>query len=211
MSSYIFGPLHIEGDVGAHTDNLIYDLRKKITPINEIRINEKFSSIFSKINKKGIGELTLNSSSFIIEKFFLFENKNTEPLNIKNISAGLKTFIILKTLLEKGILEENGVIILDEPEIHLHPAWQVVFAELIVLIQKEFNMHILLNTHSPYFLNAIEIYSKKHNIEEKCNFYSAYLLGEFSEFKDVTNNIEEIYSKLARPFQDLENERYSDD
>ena len=49
---------------------------------------------------------------------------------------------------------------LDEPEIHLHPAWQVIFAELIVLIQKEFNMHILLNTHSPYFLNAIEIYAE---------------------------------------------------
>ena len=123
----------------------------------------------------------------------------------------MKTFVILKTLLEKGILEENGIIILDEPEIHLHPAWQVIFAELIVLIQKEFNMHILLNTHSPYFLNAIEIYSKKHNIEKKCSFYSAYLSGQFSEFKDVTNNIEEIYSKLARPFQDLENERYSDD
>ena len=136
---------------------------------------------------------------------------NNKELDIKNLSAGLKTFIILKTLLEKGILDENGVIILDEPEIHLHPAWQVIFAELIVLIQKEFNMHILLNTHSPYFLNAIEIYAEKHNIKEKCNFYSAYLSGQFSEFEDVTNNIEEIYSKLARPFQDLENERYSDD
>ena len=211
INSYIFSPLHIEGDVGAHTDNLIYNLHKKITPINKIRINEKFSSIFSKINKKGIGELTSNIGSSIIEKFFLFENKNAEPLNIKNISAGLKTFIILKTLLEKGILEENGVIILDEPEIHLHPAWQVIFAELIVLIQKEFNMHILLNTHSPYFLNAIEIYAEKHNIKERCNFYSAHLSGQFSEFKDVTDNIEEIYYKLARPFQDLENERYSDD
>ena len=132
-------------------------------------------------------------------------------LDIKNLSAGLKTFVILKTLLEKGILEENGVIILDEPEIHLHPAWQIIFAELIVLIQKEFNMHILLNTHSPYFLNAIEIYAEKHNIKERCNFYSAYLSGQFSEFKDVTDNIEEIYYKLARPFQDLENERYSND
>ena len=50
-----------------------------------------------------------------------------------------------------------------------------------------------------------------HLHKEKCNFYSADLSGQFSEFKDVTDNIEEIYYKLARPFQDLENERYSDD
>ena len=167
----------------------------------------KLENIYKKLNNICSGSIVESSKNSNTYSYKL----NNKELDIKNLSAGLKTFVILKTLLEKGILEENGVIILDEPEIHLHPAWQVIFAELIVLIQKEFNMHILLNTHSPYFLNAIEIYADKHNIKEKCNFYSAYLSEQFSEFKDVTDNIEEIYYKLARPFQDLENERYSND
>ena len=182
-------------------NKLFYDDESTNNNVEKIAISKKLENIYNRLN---MVESNKNTNDFS----YRFNNKE---LDIKNLSAGLKTFVILKTLLEKGILEENGVIILDEPEIHLHPAWQVIFAELIVLIQKEFNMHILLNTHSPYFLNAIEIYAEKHNIKKKCNFYSAYLSGQFSEFKDVTDNIEEIYYKLARPFQDLENERYSDD
>jgi putative ABC transporter, ATP-binding protein len=194
-----------------HKEFLRYKLFSKVDDktnnLEKIIITKKFENIYKKLNNICSGNIIESNKS---NDNFSYRFNNKE-LDIKNLSAGLKTFVILKTLLEKGILEENGVVILDEPEIHLHPAWQVIFAELIVLIQKEFNMHILLNTHSPYFLNAIEIYAEKHNIKERCNFYSAYLSGQFSEFKDVTDNIEEIYYKLARPFQDLENERYSND
>ena len=188
-------------------NKLFYDDESTNNNVEKIAISKKLENIYNRLNIVCPGNM-VESNKNTNDFSYRFNNKE---LDIKNLSAGLKTFVILKTLLEKGILEENGVIILDEPEIHLHPAWQVIFAELIVLIQKEFNMHILLNTHSPYFLNAIEIYAEKHNIKERCNFYSAYLSGQFSEFKDVTDNIEEIYYKLARPFQDLENERYSND
>ena len=110
-----------------------------------------------------------------------------------------------------GTLEQNGTIILDEPEIHLHPEWQLIFAELIVLIQKKFGMHILLNTHSPYFLNAIEVYSTKYGIEDKCKYYMTNANQDGSVIEDVSDNIEKIYKKLARPLQELENERYNDD
>ena len=188
-------------------NKLFYDDESTNNNVEKIAISKKLENIYNRLNIVCPGNM-VESNKNTNDFSYRFNNKE---LDIKNLSAGLKTFVILKTLLEKGILEENGVIILDEPEIHLHPAWQVIFAELIVLIQKEFNMHILLNTHSPYFLNAIEIYAEKHNIKERCSFYSAYLSGQFSEFKDVTDNIEKIYYKLARPFQDLENERYSDD
>lgn len=46
--------------------------------------------------------------------------------------------------------------------------WQLLFAELIVLIQKEFNLHVLLNTHSPYFLRVIQVYSAQYEAADKC-------------------------------------------
>ena len=79
-------------------------------------------------------------------------------------------------------------------------------AELIVLIQKEFNMHILLTTHSPYFLNAIEVYSAKYEIKEKCKFYLSENDGNFAKFKDVTDDLSPIYRKLSMPLQVLEDE-----
>ena len=137
-----------------------------------------------------------------------YQRKDSDKvLNVRNLSTGLKTFVILKMLLTSGAIERNGTIILDEPEIHLHPEWQLLFAELIVLIQKEFGVHVLLNTHSPYFLSAIETFTVKYGIDDKCKYYLASSKDDFSNIEDVTDNIEAIYSKLARPLQELENER----
>lgn len=113
---------------------------------------------------------------------------------------------MLKTLLENGSLEQNGTIILDEPEIHLHPSWQLILAEVIVLLQKEFNMHILLNTHSPYFLRAIEVYSKKYGIDHETKYYLIESEGEFSVIIDVTHATDEMYKKLAYPLDVLRKE-----
>lgn len=175
--------------------------------LEEIIIEKKLDKILSKLSLICGGEIVDMGAQKIGYK----QKKNEAILDIKNISTGLKTFVILKTLLMNNNLEKNGTIVLDEPEIHLHPQWQLLFAELIVLIQKEFNMHILLNTHSPYFLNAIEVYAEKHNIFDKCKFYMAENIDNKSKISDVTENIDKIYEKLAQPLQDLENLRYIND
>lgn len=108
-------------------------------------------------------------------------------------------------------MKQDSVLILDEPEIHLHPKWQLLFAELIVLLHRELGMHILLNTHSPYFLDAIETYTEKYGVQEKCKYYLADSNEDFTSIIDVTDNTEPIYAKLATPLQQLENERYSYD
>ena len=80
----------------------------------------------------------------------------------------------------------------------------------MILVYTKFgivSIHILLITHSPYFLNAIEVYTVKYGIDDKSKYYLASSKDDISSIEDVTDNIEAIYSKLARPLQDLENER----
>ena len=187
---------HLAANVFSENENSV---------ISEIKVKKKLNNIYQKLNSVLSGEILENKNSKFVYR------KNSEDIDLKNLSTGLKTFAIIKMLLQNGTLEENGTIILDEPEIHLHPKWQLKFAELIVLLQKEFGMHILLTTHSPYFLNAIEVFSERHKIDDKCKYYVAENEGNSSIIKDVTGNTREIYRKLARPIQDLENIRYSSD
>lgn len=187
-----------------------YHLRKKLfwpdteaNVFDEIIAKDKLNSIYEKISSVCSGDIIRSKRSVLG-----YQRKGSDKvLNVRNLSTGLKTFVILKMLLTSGAIEHNGTIILDEPEIHLHPEWQLLFAELIVLIQKEFGVHVLLNTHSPYFLNAIEVYTVKYGVDDKCKYYLAFSKDDISNIEDVTDNIEAIYSKLARPLQDLENER----
>jgi len=174
--------------------------------MEEMIVSEKLTQIFNVLNKVCEGSLTETSEEYVYSS-----SQYTKPLLMSNISTGLKTFLILKTLLMNGAIEEGGTIILDEPEIHLHPEWQLVFAELIVLMQKQFGIHILLNTHSPYFLRALQVYSAKYNISNLCKYYLSELNEDIAHITDVTDNIDKIYVKLSHPLQSLEDLRWRDD
>ena len=186
-----------------HLVSKLYYNRNENT-VKKMYVNEKLEKIYKKLNSVASGKIT-------IKNLDVYYKDSKIEINAKNLSTGLKTFAIIKMLLQNGTLEENGTIILDEPEIHLHPEWQLKFAELIVLLQKEFGMHILLTTHSPYFVSAIEVFSEKYKIDDKCKYYVAENEGNSSIIKDITGNTREIYRKMARPLQDLENIRYDSD
>lgn len=191
-------------DFGRKSD-LIRSLENIYEGENPVKgvINEgKFEDVMEKVNSVCSGTIVTSSG-----EFFYISNELGENINIKNVSTGLKTFIILKTLLLNGTINENCVVVLDEPEIHLHPKWQILFAEIIVLLQKQFGMKILVNTHSPYFLEAIDVYARKHEVDENCKYYLTRVEKEVSYIDDVTGNIREIYKKMAEPFKKLDLEK----
>ena len=181
-----------------HLVSKLYYNRNENT-VKKMYVNEKLEKIYKKLN-------SIASGKIIIKKLDVYYKDREIEINAKNLSTGLKTFAIIKMLLQNGTLEENGTIILDEPEIHLHPEWQLKFAELIVLLQKEFGMHILLTTHSPYFLKAIQVYSKKYEISDKCKYYMSELDGEQAILVDKTSKTDDLFYKLAISFENLMNE-----
>lgn len=143
------------------------------------------------------------------EKFVFYDSLTKNEIEIQNLSTGIKSFAILLKLLENRDITKDSIIILDEPEIHLHPNWQLKFAETLLLLQKEFDLNIIITSHSPYFVRAMEVYSAKYNVADKCKYYLADLDQEYKAFfEDVTTNTELIYEKLAEPFQILADEIY---
>lgn len=173
--------------------------------VAELVAGKKMDDIMQILSEVTTGKVIKNDDGE-----YMLADDEMHFFEIGNLSMGIKAFSIFRTLLEKGTIRENDILILDEPEIHLHPEWQLVYAELIVLLEKYLHLTILITTHSPYFLESIEAYTQKYNVDDITNYYLAQAEGKETVMKDVTGNLQPVYQLLAKPFEKLESVQMSE-
>ncbi len=164
--------------------------------------DEKLAHVYEELRHIVDGKLELANGELVLR-----QTQFEKPVLLNNLSSGLKAFVLLKLLLENSILRERDILILDEPEIHLHPVWQLHFAELIVLLQKHFNLTTVVTTHSHFFLNAIQTFSGKHQTQNCLKLYYAESTDEGAIFEDVTATPEILYRRMADAVSILTQER----
>ena len=138
------------------------------------------------------------------ELFFVRENGI--KTHMKNTSSGVKQVAIIQTLLNNKELEPNSFLIMDEPEVNLHPEWQIKFAKILVLLVKELDLSIYIASHSPFFIEAIELYSQYYGLLDESFFYLTQK-AEGYQYDIVSvdsNNLEAIYRNLGQPYDILD-------
>lgn len=108
-----------------------------------VNINEVTFNLL--IDKQSKGELYLNDLSFI---------KNGVHVNLRNMSSGEKMFFvrILSILTE---IEDNSIVVIEEPELHLNPAWTKQIITILNYFFKKYNVHFLISTHNYTFINTL--------------------------------------------------------
>ena len=170
--------------------------------VEEIARNTQLREMIERIRKTSDGNLVFEDGEFMYRHSGL-----KESLSLVSVSTGLKTFAILRSLLGRGYLEENGIVIMDEPEVHLHPEWQIRLAELTVLLQKTLDLNVVITTHSVEFLTAIDHFSKKYAIREECNFYLTETEKDADSedlaqviIRNATQDMEKIYASISEPY-----------
>ena len=145
----------------------------------------------------------VEGSSFL-KKFYGSERK-VSTFNF-NTPSGIKQIGVVQLLLLNNRLKRGGYLIIDEPEVNLHPEWQIRFAEILVLLSKELDITLYLNSHSPMFIEAISLYSQYHGLIDET---SVYLTQESGNYKYVFKRIDphdmgEVYENLTKPYDELD-------
>ncbi|MBD2598287.1 AAA family ATPase [Nostoc spongiaeforme FACHB-130] len=136
--------------------------------------------------------------------FKIFSKVSGEQINPENISSGESELISLGieclVFAKECIKDKENFLLLDEPDVHLHPDLQVRLALFIKELVDTSNFRVILATHSTSLLGAFENYP---NIS--IEFLNA---GEMNlSFKKVN----EIYKKIlpvfgAHPLSNIFNE-----
>ena len=145
-------------------------------------LGNKFHDIHEMIYDAIQGDFAYDSGN---NDFYL--SRNGKYIPSMDIASGIKSLGIIDILIKNSILNPNDILILDEPEINLHPEWQNKYAEIICLLV-EHGIKVLVVTHSPYMVSALHHFSKNKDTIKR-NFYLAEKDENGSYFSDETDNV----------------------
>ncbi|GEM_PF-6743727 len=135
------------------------------------------------------------------ERGLRYRTRDGAELNVRNVAAGAKVFAIIRKLVDNGTITEGSILMLDEPEVHLHPLWINVLAECLKIMVHKMGVRIILTTHNPQLLMALESDAKKDGMTR---FYHLAKDNDGSvSFDDVTDNLKPVYDEMASPIQDI--------
>jgi len=157
-------------------------------------MQELYDEIYNIIN----GEIIYSDGSADFEYVKNINNKKCSIRSI-NTATGIKSFGIIQLLIKSGILTDSTVLIIDEPEVHLHPEWQLKYAHIMVKLVK-YGIPVVISSHSPYMIQALRYYSVKEEIDDISKYYLAEKdENELVEIKDVGDDLNKVFQKLAKP------------
>ncbi|MGL4914125.1 MAG: AAA family ATPase, partial [Romboutsia sp.] len=152
------------------------------------KLNKSLESIIDKNRedkwKKIILELFESNYSHFIDE--VFENRNIEKL-----SSGQSILVVSFTEVIANI-ENESLILFDEPETHLHPNAISNLMRMINKLLNEFNSYCIMTTHSPMIIQ--EIPSKYVRVIERNNdmaFIKRLSIESFGE--NITNIINDVF------------------
>jgi predicted ATP-dependent endonuclease of OLD family len=128
--------------------------------------------------------------------------KNT--FNSWNIASGIKSFGIIEILLKGGsCLSPKKPLIIDEPEVHLHPEWHIKYAEILIELVKN-KIPVIITTHSDSFIESLRVEAGKNNIKidyafadfDKENPESSLIMSNKDSYKNIMNALSKPLLKL---------------
>ena len=133
------------------------------------------------------GSVMMKEEDFDTDLHYVREDELDIPLI--EAATGIKSFAYIIRLLENGYLDKNTLLIIDEPEAHLHPQWIVEYARILVLLAKEIGVRVLIASHNPDMVSAIQSIGRKEGLGAAITFYQAQ--------PSLNNPFEYVYKNLG--------------
>ncbi len=137
----------------------------------------------TKVNARFIPEI--NQASLHYQ--FASSTELTQSFRPENVGFGLT--YVLPVVLAVLASKPGDLLIIENPESHLHPGGQSLMGKLVSLASKN-GVQIFVETHSDHFFNGIRNAVKSGDIE--CNSVNVFYLSRTTDTATHAANIDEI-------------------
>ncbi len=105
----------------------------------------------------------------------------------KNVGFGLSYGLTVITALLLGSITPGSIVMIENPEAHLHPRGQVEMAQLICLCV-EAGVQVIIETHSDHLFDGVRVYAKN----SKVDFHECVSVYWFELDKNDNTNVEPV-------------------
>ena len=173
-----------------------YDLVRALK--SEYTGNMAFPEVYKKLTSKGV----IGGKIAITENGDLSFQENGRSFSLPVTAMGITNLGILALLIERKVLDEDTFLFIDEPEAHLHPAWQVIMAEALFELARQ-GVNVVIATHSIDILKWLEVRVKKNPEDERLVALNQFPVNNSESAEDFETKIENIKEELTKPFSDL--------
>jgi predicted ATPase len=164
--------------------------------------NSEFKDLSLVIQKeilKGKYKVEKDGIYFMPYKHYANKDNYNEKFSLHLTSSTIKTFFSLVFYLEH-LAREGETLIVDEPELNLHPENQRKIARILTMIANR-GVKVMVSTHSDYFIREINNlimlksdFKSKQDILKKYNYDDTMLISanDVSSYLFCKNTIEEM-------------------
>ncbi len=152
----------------------------------ELEKNKEKKNLFelSEILQKKIlmGNLDFSTSEPDQSREWLYKYDKIKelPLDMPVVSSTIKDLSVISLYL-KYLAKPNELIIIDEPEMNLHPEAQAKFAEFVSMLVNA-NLNIIITTHSPYIVDHLVNLIKAHECDNPDEIVKEFYLEDKRAF-----------------------------
>ncbi len=148
---YAYGGEHPKG-VGQHGEQAVAALLSG--RIQLLSIDEQILKWLQRLEMIDSYRLHVDPDRENHYEFRLKQHKDGPDVRLTDI--GLGVFQILPILALCYYVPEGSILILEQPEAHLHPKAQADLADVFIDVVKNRNIQIILETHSEYLLSRLQ-------------------------------------------------------
>lgn len=88
--------------------------------------------------------------------------------SIRPINVGFGVSYVLPIIISASLIKPGGTLIIENPEVHLHPRAQSELAKVLCELSK-CGVQVIIETHSDHIVNGVRVFSKENQFYEEDN------------------------------------------